>query len=107
MEHLHGTGECAYPRQNNGIRPADGIRIIRQYMLLSQIPQGIFYAENIACAVVNYRNHYNAPFVESSAPVSFSFTAACSAWATALKAASHLWWSLLPYSMFTCRVMPA
>ena len=90
MEHLHGTGERPHSRQNDGVRPADGVRIICQYVFLSQVSQGIFYAENVSCPVIDHCDHYNAPFVESTVPVSFSVIAAFSACATALKAASHL-----------------
>ena len=58
----HGVPESAYPRQNHALRPQDHVCVPGDDALLPQKMQGLLHALDIACVIVDYRNH-NTPML--------------------------------------------
>ena len=106
-------GKGAVARQHDPVGPDRERRVRGHHHLGPGIPahqlERLFRRMQVAAVIVDQRDpHHSAPLVEGRTPAirGSGSTASRSARATALKAASAIWWLLRPWRRSTCSVMP-
>ena len=107
--------ERAVAGQHDPVGPRNRVRVGRHLdrrhaRIAAHQGKGLFRRMKVAAAVVDQQQpHQSAPLVDGSRPSirGSGSTASRSARASALNAASAMWWAFSPRIRSTCRVMPA
>ena len=73
-EHSHRVREGSYAGKYQAVSGAEVGGAVGYLVLKSEEVKSVFHAEQVSCAVVNYRNHSVVPFVFRNILSEFSFT---------------------------------